>query len=90
MLTQLRTVLLTFAFLVLCNGQDTCINNQIRLVSAVKYVSIVSRGKRGPQCHYFVHTNRQTAPFSFAVLTLIFMFAVSIIQFFLSHAQYSM
>ena len=33
---QLQTVLVTIAILVLCNGQDdTCNNNDIRLVSAV-------------------------------------------------------
>ena len=37
MRTQLRTVLLTFAVLVQCKGQDSCINNQIRLVSAMSF-----------------------------------------------------
>ena len=40
MQTQIQTVLVTFAVLVLCQGQDgtRCSNNQIRLVSEVREV----------------------------------------------------
>ena len=56
MRTQLRTVLLTFAVLVQCKGQDSCINNQIRLVSAM---SFCYARQAAPQCHFVFSTKKQ-------------------------------